>query len=378
MTQSNVAAKAGLEGVSVADSAVCHIDGEKGELRYRGYLITDLAAHSDFVETTSLLWLGELPNKQQRDALSQDLASKRSLPETVLQVLRQLAGQAQPMEAIRTAMSALSVDDLPGSDVDPQVNLQRAVRITARIPTIVAAYDRLRNGQEPLAPRQDLSHAANFLYMLTGEVPTAAVERMLDVCLVLHAEHGFNASTFAGRVTAATLSDMYSAVTSAVGALKGPLHGGANTEVMKDLLAIGSVDQVEAYLDGQLAQGKKVMGFGHRVYKVMDPRAVILREFSEQMAKATGEAKWFEMSVRLADLMKTRKDIDVNVDFFSASTYYSMGIQPDLFTAIFAISRVSGWLAHIMEQHANNRLIRPRSTYVGSEPRDYVFLDKRP
>jgi citrate synthase len=291
--------------------------------------------------------------------------------------LRTIADKQPPMDALRTAASLLSIDDVEGPDTDRETNLKRAVRITARFPTIVAAYDRLRDGKEPIAPNSDLDLAANFLYMLTGEEPDVEVARMLDVCLVLHAEHGFNASTFAGRVTAATLSDMFSAVTSAIGALKGPLHGGANTAVMHTLLEISNVEGVEAYLDDQLARREKIMGFGHRVYKVVDPRALILRKFSEQIAKITGEPRWFQMSEKMETLMKARKGIDMNVDFYSASTYYSMGIKPDLFTTVFAISRVSGWTAHVLEQYANNRLIRPRANWIGSDAREFVAMDKR-
>jgi citrate synthase len=377
MTQSNVAPMGGLEGVTAADSAICMIDGSTGELRYCGYLISDLAEHCDFVETIYLLWHGELPTSAEHAKLRADLRAQRELPETVMASLRTIADKQPPMDALRTAASLLSIDDVEGPDTDRETNLKRAVRITARFPTIVAAYDRLRDGKEPIAPNSDLDLAANFLYMLTGEEPDVEVARMLDVCLVLHAEHGFNASTFAGRVTAATLSDMFSAVTSAIGALKGPLHGGANTAVMHTLLEIGNVEGVEAYLDGQLARREKIMGFGHRVYKVVDPRALILRKFSERIAKITGEPRWFQMSEKLETLMKARKGIDMNVDFYSASTYYSMGIKPDLFTTVFAISRVSGWTAHVLEQYANNRLIRPRANWIGSDAREIVAMDKR-
>lgn len=378
MTQSSkVAPKGGLEGVAAADSAIGKIIGKVGELRYCGYLISELAEHSDFVETCYLLWHGELPTKAQYDDLRSRLVEHRRLPDAVMETLRAIADKQEPMDALRTAASLLSVDDIESPDDDREANLERAVRITARFPTIVAAYDRLRGGKDPIAPDNSLDHATNFLFMLTGEQPNSDVAKMLDVCLVLHAEHGFNASTFAARVTAATLSDIYSAVTSAIGTLKGPLHGGANTAVMNSLLEIGSVGDVEAHLDGQLARGEKIMGFGHRVYKVVDPRAVILRDFSERLAKITGESKWFEMSEKMESLMKARKGIDMNVDFYSASTYYSMGIKPDLFTTIFAISRVSGWTAHVLEQYANNRLIRPRSNWVGADSRDYQFMEQR-
>jgi citrate synthase len=377
MTQSKAAPKGGLEGVTAADSAIGKINGRAGELRYCGYLITELADHSDFLETVHLLWHGELPTEAEYNQLKEDLCSHRAIPSQVLDLLRSIADKQGPMDALRTAASLLSIADADAEASDRESNLDRAVRMTAQFPTIVAAYDRLREGKEPIEPRSDLDHAANFLYMLTGEVPDAEVAKMLDVCLVLHAEHGFNASTFAGRVTAATLSDMYSAICSAVGTLKGPLHGGANTAVMQTLLAIGSEDKVESYLDEALARKEKIMGFGHRVYKVVDPRAIILRKFSQRMAEISGESKWFDMSSKLEELMKSRKGIDMNVDFYSASTYYSMGIKPDLFTTVFAVSRVSGWIAHILEQLANNRLIRPRSNWVGPDPRGYVAIDQR-
>ena len=288
MTQSKVAPKGGLEGVTAADSAIGKIDGTVGELRYCGYLITDLAERSDFTETVYLLWHGELPTADQYDQLARDLCAHRAAPAQVLELLRTIADKQGPMDALRTAASLLSIDDDGGDDADRSANLERAVRMTAQFPTIVAAYDRLREGKEPIAPRDDLGHAANFLYMLTGEEPNEEIAKMLDVCLVLHAEHGFNASTFAGRVTAATLSDMYSAVCSAIGTLKGPLHGGANTAVMQTLLAIGSADKVEGFLDESLARKEKIMGFGHRVYKVVDPRATILREFSQRTAEISG------------------------------------------------------------------------------------------
>ena len=376
MTQSKVAPK-GLEGVTAADSGLARIDGEVGELRYCGYLITDLAEHSDYAETVYLLWHKELPTKSQYDALKESLRANRDVPGAVMDLLRKNARGLEPMDALRTAVSLLSVDDIEGSQTDRQVNLKRAIKITACVPTIIAAYDRLRRGEEPVAPDADLAHAANFLYMLTGSQPNDEVARMLDTCLVLHAEHGFNASTFAGRVTAATLSDIYSSVTSAIGALKGPLHGGANTAVMNMLVEIGDVQNVEQFIDAKLANHEKIMGFGHRVYKVVDPRAIVLRKFSARTADLTGESKWFEMSEKIESLMKSRKGIDMNVDFYSASTYYSMGIAGDLFTPIFALSRVSGWVAHILEQHESNRLIRPRSNYVGSEDREYVYMDKR-
>ncbi len=370
------APRAGLEGVAVADSAIAKIDGTVGELRYCGYLIKDLADHSDFVETSALLWDGELPKQDKLAKLRTDMRQQRGLPTLALDLVQRLAGEQSPMDCLRTVVSALAI----GDDVlttDDAVNRERAIRLTAQLPTIVAAYDRVRKGKSIVEPREDLTHAANFLYMLTGTVPSDEEAEIFDTCLVLHAEHGFNASTFAARVTAATMSDIYSAVTSAIGTLRGPLHGGANTAVMNTLLEIGSVDAVEAHLDGMLARREKIMGFGHRVYKVVDPRALILKQFARDLAKQKGEPKWFEMSERLEELMKSRKGIDMNVDFYSASTYHYMGIDADLFTCVFAMSRVAGWTAHVLEQCANNRLIRPRANWVGPDDRDYVAVDQR-
>lgn len=367
----------GLEGVQVADSSIGKINGEVGELRYRGYLIKDLADASNFVETTYLLWHGELPTSAQLEELDAQLRSSRVPTEDTMAALRAAGVRQEPMDALRTCVSAMSPREVPGSDIDRQANLRRGCLLTARMPTLVAAYHRLRQGDEPLQPREDLDHAANFLYLLTGQDPDPEAARILDTCLVLHAEHGFNASTFAARVTAATLSDLYSATTSAIGTLKGPLHGGANTAVMNKLLELGDEEAVDPYVTAALAAGEKIMGFGHRVYKVVDPRALILKEFARRLGDLSGEPKWFRMSEQLERAIKAAKGLDVNVDFYSASTYHALGIPPDLFTCVFAISRVSGWVAHIMEQHANNRLIRPRSNWVGSGPRDYVPIDRR-
>ncbi|MCC6672082.1 MAG: citrate synthase [Planctomycetes bacterium] len=377
MSVSKAAPKGGLEGIVAGDSAIGYLDGEKGELRYCGYLIKDLADHSNFVETVWLLWHLELPNKAQLEELRTSLLAERALPGIVYDVLKTVAQHQEPMDALRTAVSAMSADDVPGEVTDRRSNLRRGIRLTAKFPTIIAAHERLRQGKKPLEPRSDLSHAGNFLYMLTGEVPHPEEERMFDTCLVLHAEHGFNASTFAARVTAATLADLYAAITSAIGTLKGPLHGGANTAVMQMLLEMGSVANVEPYLDRILARGGKVMGFGHRVYKVMDPRALILKDFSQRLAKVKNEPRWYEMSAKLEALMKARKGIDVNVDFFSASTYYYMGIRPELYTTIFALSRIAGWVAHVLEQYGNNRLIRPEANWIGAAPRPYVPLGQR-
>jgi citrate synthase len=300
------------------------------------------------------------------------------LPAYAVELAQSMAAKSlQPMDALRTLISAQCADDVPGSDHDAALNRQRSIRLTARCPALIAAYHRARNGKAPLPPRADLNLAANFLYMLTGEIPDPAAASMFDKCLVLHAEHGFNASTFAARVTIATLSDIYSAVASAIGTLKGPLHGGANTAVMLALLEIGTVEGVVPWLEQMLATKGRVMGFGHRVYRVPDPRAAVLREFSSQMGEIRGDRRWFEMTALLEKEMQRRKGIACNVDLYSASTYYSMGIEPDLFTTIFALARMPGWTAHVMEQLANNRLIRPQSGWVGAAPRRYVKLDRR-
>ena len=377
MTAEKPASKGGLEGVQVANSAISKINGKEGRLRYRGYLIKDLADASSFVETSWLLWHGELPTAAQLEGLNQELVAARALPEQTMAALRAAGTHQGPMDALRTAVSSMDGDEVPGPDTDAECNLRRACLLTARMPTAVAAYQRLRSGEEPIEPRPDLDHASNFLYMLNGDVPDEESSRIMDVCLVLHAEHGFNASTFSARVTAATLSDRYSAITSAIGTLKGPLHGGANTAVMNMLLEMGDESEVEPYLKQALTNRERIMGFGHRVYKVVDPRALILKDFARRLGEIHGDSKWFRLSEKLEEQMKKAKGIDVNVDFYSASTYYSLGIPPDLFTCLFAISRVVGWTAHVMEQHANNRLIRPRSNWVGAEPRDYVAITDR-
>lgn len=377
MTSSKSASKGGLEGVQVANSAISKIDGQVGELRYRGYLIKELADSSSFIETSWLLWRGELPNAGELASHTDELTAARALSDETIAVLRSAGVRQEPMDALRTAVSSMDSAEIAGPDTDRQCNLRRAGLLTARLPTAVAAYHRLRIGEEPIAPRPDLDHAANFLYMLTGDEPDEEAAHIMDVCLVLHAEHGFNASTFSSRVTAATLSDMYSAVTSAIGTLKGPLHGGANTAVMHMLLEIGEESAAEPYLNEALANRERIMGFGHRVYKVVDPRALILKEFARRLGELRGESRWFRLSEKIEVQMKAAKGIDVNVDFYSASTYYSLGVPPDLFTCLFAISRVVGWTAHVMEQYSNNRLIRPRSNWVGPDPRAYVPIDRR-
>ena len=367
----------GLEGVVAADSAIGKIDGQVGELRYRGYLLKDLADNTDFVETSYLLLHEDLPTQAQLDEFRATLQAEQQVDEATMGLMKQLAVKMAPMDFLRTIVSSLAAEDQPHNDDDRAANVRRGIKLLAKLPTIVAAYARLRKGEAPIAPHPDHSFSASFLHMLTGNVPDAEEARMFDICLILHAEHGFNASTFSSRVTAATLSDMYSAITSAIGTLKGPLHGGANTAVMEMLERIGDPAKVESTLDGMLERKEKVMGFGHRVYKVVDPRALILKEFSRKLAQSKGEPKWFEMSEKLEQAMKAKKGLDMNVDFFSASTYHYMGIDKDLFTCIFAMSRMAGWVAHVLEQQSNNRLIRPRANWVGPDARGFVSIDKR-
>ncbi|HJR54201.1 MAG TPA: citrate synthase [Gemmatimonadota bacterium] len=369
---------AGLEGVVVAESEISYVDGQEGRLVYRGYSIEDLAESSSFEETAKLLLDGELPDVEELRGFERALAAQRSLDGETLEAVRRFPSTADPMSALRTGVSLLGLTDPDRGDNGAEATRRKALRLIARIPTLIAAFDRARRGSDPLAPRDDLGHAANFLYMLRGGEPDPEDGRVLDVCLVLHAEHGMNASTFAARVTAATLSDIHSAITSAVGTLKGPLHGGANEAVMKMLL---EVDQrgVEpaAHIREMLAAGSKVMGFGHRVYKTMDPRAPILRRFSKDLGERAGDTRWYQMSEQILATMQAEKGIDPNVDFFSASTYHALGIPADLFTPIFAVARISGWVTHVEAQYAKNRLIRPRARYVGKRDLRYVPIGER-
>jgi citrate synthase len=369
--------KGGLEEVIAASSAICELNGKEGKLSYFGVNIHDLAAHSSFEETVYLLWHGKLPTKAQLQELDTRLRASRALPEPVLSLMRAFPRTATPMEVLRTVVSALSMYDPDTGDNSQDANVRKATRLTAQFPTIVAAAERLRNGQELVAPRQDLGHAANFLYMLFDKEPDAYNARVMDLALILHADHEFNASTFAGRVTAATLADMYAAITSAIGALSGPLHGGANEQVMRMLMRIGSADKVESYLDNALEHKEKVMGFGHRVYRTEDPRATHLRQISRELGERAGDTKWFDMSRKVEQYMNTHKQLNANVDFYSASTYYQMGLPIELFTPIFACSRISGWTAHALEQYANNRLIRPLAYYTGPTNVSYTPIDQR-
>ena len=369
--------KAGLQDVVVATSSICSIDGERGKLVYSGYDIHDLAAHSTFEEVVYLLWHGRLPKRDELDELQQRLTENRSISPEMIDLLTRLPPPQHGMETLRTAVSALSLYDPEAEDMSEAANRRKALRLTAQMGTLVAAFGRIREGKPPIAPVPKLDHAANFLYMLQGKVPHADDARWFDVALILHADHSYNASTFAARVTASTLSDMHSAVTSAIGALKGPLHGGANEQVMKMLLEIQTADKAEDYVHNLLAQKKKIMGFGHRVYHTEDPRANVLRKMSEELTRHSGQAKWFEMSKKIEDLMIREKKINANVDFYSASAYYVLGIPIDLYPLVFAVSRISGWTAHILEQYANNRLIRPLAEYTGPTDLKYVPIEQR-
>jgi citrate synthase len=360
--------KAGLEDVIAGESGICYIDGEKGVLAYRGYNIHELAPNSTFEETSHLLWFGRLPNVAELKDTADKMAASRALAPQVIALMKGFPKDAPPMEVLRTAISASSMYDPEAKDMSPEANVRKAIRLNAQCATIVTAFHSIRNGNEPLGPRMDLSHAGNFYYMLTGNEPNATIVKALDVALILHADHELNASTFAGRVTAATLSDIYSAVTSAVGALKGPLHGGANEDVMRMLLKIDDPSKVDAFVRDLFAQKKKIAGFGHRVYHTEDPRATHLRRMSKEACERSGQAKWFEMSARIEEIVKAEKKLNANVDFYSASTYYVIGMPIDLFTPFFAVSRMSGWTAHILEQYSNNRLIRPRAEYIGPAP----------
>lgn len=369
--------KVGLQDVVIATSSICSIDGQRGILTYRGYNIHDLAQNSTFEEVVYLLWHGRLPKRQELEELRRELAENRPIAPEILDLLKRLPPPQHPMETLRTAVSALSLYDPEAEDMSVEANHRKALRLTGQMGTIVAAFGRIREGKEPVSPDPKLNHAANFLYMLQGKAPDAETARHFDVALILHADHSFNASTFAARVTASTLSDMHSAITSAIGTLKGPLHGGANEQVMRTLLEIQTLEKADDYVHQLLAQKKKVMGFGHRVYHTEDPRATVLRKMSEEIGRRHNNTKWFEMSKQIEDLMIREKKINANVDFYSASAYYVMGIPLDLYPLVFAVSRISGWTAHVLEQYAANKLIRPLAEYTGPANQKYVSIDKR-
>jgi citrate synthase len=375
------AVSTGLRGVVAASSSIGDVNGEKGELIYQGVNIHDLATKSTFEEVVFLLWNGRLPKRAELDELRKSIAASYEHPAEIVEVIKGMAARvprsADPMDRLRTVVSALAMFDPEARDLSREASIRVATRLTARFPTIVAAIERTRNGEEIIQPKPELNIATNFLYMLKGEMPDEFDAHVLDVALILQADHELNASTFTARVVAGTLADMYSAVTAALGALSGPLHGGANTAIMKILLEIGSVDRVEDYVKDALSKKKKIMGFGHAVYKTEDPRATHLRRFSKEMGERKGETKWYDITARLEAIMKREKNLLPNVDAYSASTYYMMGIPLDLYTPIFAISRISGWTAHILEQYADNKLIRPRAEYIGPRNVPYVPIDER-
>jgi len=372
--------KAGLEDMVATSSAICYLDGERGVLAYCGYDIHDLATHATFEEICYLLWHRRLPTRAELGDLQSQLVAARAVPEPVLRLMRQLPA-SNGMDTLRTLTSALGHYDPDAADNSAQANYRKAVRLTAQLGTLVAAMGRMSTGGAPIQPDPVLGHAANFLYMLTGERPSGLATRAFDVALILHADHELNASTFAGRVIAATLSDIHSAIVGAIGALKGPLHGGANADAMRLLLEIGQdagLDKAEEVVRAKLARKEKIPAFGHRVYRTEDPRATHLRQMSKDLGERAGQPIWFQMSQRIEAVVKAEKNLNANVDLYSASTYYVLGIPIDLFTPIFAVSRISGWTAHVLEQYANNRLIRPRAEYIGPEyPQRYVPVESR-
>ena len=374
-------AREGLRDVVALESAICTVIGDadlpEGRLIYRGYDIHDLAQQSTFEETTYLLWHGDLPTRAQLDELRQQLEQHRTLPQPVVDLMRRFPPQSTPMDVLRTTVSALQLWDPQENEDSDQANHNKAMHLTAQMPMLVTAWHAIRSGREPLAPQPGQSTARAFLYMLNGEEPSDVAERTLDIALILHADHELNASTFAARVTAATLADVHSAVTSAIGALIGPLHGGANEGVLRMLQEIGEPSRVESYVQEKLARREKIMGIGHAVYKTKDPRATHLREMSLQLGESRGDVKFWEMSRQIEDLMLRERKLHANVDFYSASTYHALGIPMDLFTPVFAVSRIAGWTAHVLEQYADNKLIRPRAQYIGQWDRTYVPIEQR-
>lgn len=365
----------GLEGIVATTSSISSIID--GVLTYRGIDIDELAEKASFEEVAYLLWYGRLPNKEELANLVQSLSDSAPIPQQVIDQIKLFPKDTNSMAALRTAVSSLALYDGEAGDMSDEANLRKAIRLQAQLPTVVAAFARIREGKEPIAPKSGAGVAENFLYMLSGKDPDPVAIEALDKALVLHADHELNASTFAARVTVATLSDIYSGVTSAIGALKGPLHGGANEAVMVMLEEVGSLDNVESYVAKKLQNKEKLMGFGHRVYKNGDPRAKHLQKMSYELGKITGDTKYYEMSIKIEELVTGEKGLKPNVDFYSASVYTALEIPRDLFTPIFAISRVSGWTAHILEQFENNRLIRPRAEYVGPVNQEYVPIDER-
>lgn len=375
MANEEIAAK-GLDGVVVDKTEMSMVDGEKGVLVYRGYNIDEIA-NCSFEEICHLFLEGELPNQAQLSELKARLNSKREVPAAVLNYIESAPTSEDPMAVLRTAFSMLSGSMPKVDDNSPSVLKENAVTLISQVSTLAAAIHRVRRGMKIVPPHKSLCYSGNFLYMMRGEEPEDVVARTLNTALVLHADHGFNASTFAARVVISTLTDVVSAVTAAIGSLKGPLHGGANTAVMEMLLEIGEIANVEPWIEAALAQKKKIMGFGHRVYKVFDPRAKHLKQMSKEWGERVGEVKWFKMSEKIEELMKQKKNLNANVDFYSASTYYAMGIPAEMFTVIFAVARTLGWTAHVIEQLADNRLMRPEALYVGRMDKKFVPIEQR-
>jgi citrate synthase len=367
----------GLEGIVAARTAMSDVNGLTGKLLYRGFDIAELAEKSNFEETCYLLYQGRLPNRAELDQLKRDLGEQRHLPTQVLSLLEHLDPKAEPMDLLRTGVSALAHYDADVADGSAEASVRKALRLVAQTTAMVAAIGRMRRGLKPVAPDPSLSVAADFLRMWSGDTPDETATKVFDVCLILHADHGMNASTFTARVIASTLSDMHSAVVGAIGALKGPLHGGANAAVMEMLEEIGEVDGADDWVRDALKNKKRVMGFGHRVYKVYDPRATVLKKFSKDLGEQKGDTKWYEMSEKVEKVVLEVKKLNPNVDFYSASTYHMLGLERFIFTPIFALSRMAGWTAHIMEQYENNRLMRPESEYVGPASVVYTPLEKR-
>jgi citrate synthase len=372
----------GLEGVVIAKTQLSYVDGKIGKLIYHGYPIETLAHNATFEEVAYLLWNNSLPNKAVLKAFDEELKRRRVVPDDVIDIMSCLPKDAHPMGVLRTAVSAMGTFDREQEDDSPEANRRKAIRLTARFPTIVAAWGRMREGKVPIAPRNDLGHAANFLWMLHGEEASEAAVRAIDAYLVLLADHGMNASTFSARVATSTQGDMYSAITTACGTLKGPLHGGANEAVMRMLLKVENVDKAQEWFNAAVSEGKRVMGIGHRVYKVEDPRATVLREMSRVIAKSSGDSHWFDLAMKVEELARSHdyfieRNLYANVDFYSAVALYAVGIPIDFFTPLFAMSRIAGWTAHVIEQWADNRLIRPRGEYVGPMDMEWVPLEKR-
>lgn len=373
----------GLAGVTAADSTLSRVDGQVGELIYRGYNIMDLGENACFEEVVYLLWNGNLPNKSQLETFKAALMAKRDLPSAMLKTMENIPHEAHPMAVLRTIVSALGLIDPNADDISAESARKKALLLTAVLPTIVASWERIRNNLEPVAPRNDLGHAANFLYMLTGKEPNADAVKALDAYLVLLADHGFNASTFSARVTTGTLADVYSAITTGIGTLKGAAHGGANQKAMEQFIDAAQRGDVEAWFNETISAGNRIMGIGHRVYKVEDPRAKILRPMAERLAQSSGQGQWFEVASKIEQLARANtyfieRNLFANVDYYSAVVLYMIGLPVDQFTPLFALSRIAGWTAHVQEQLADNRLIRPKAQYIGEVGLTFVPIEERP